>query len=146
MLSSLFALGGDFGDELLQRVGLRGNVLVGLLGGGQKACGRFFRLLANFAQRFGGAGELFGVRGALRAALIGQMRGQVARYFFELGREALRQFFLERVRCGVVRFAAAGLRFFLNLFHCGCNVALQAVARLLYFFLPLFCACGAFRS
>ena len=142
----LFALRGDFGDELLQRVGLRRNVLIGLLGRGQESRGRFFRLLADFAQCFGGAGELFSVRGALDAALVGKMRREVASYFFELRREALGQFFLEGARGSVVCFAAASLRLLLNFLYCGREFVMERIPRFRYFFLPLLGAGGAFGS
>ncbi len=86
----LFALGADFCGQFLERIGLRGNVLIGLLGRGKKACRRFFGLLADFAQCFSRAGELFGVRSALHTALIREVRGEVARHFFELRSKALR--------------------------------------------------------
>ena len=74
------------------------------------------------------------------------MRGEIARHFFQLRSEALRQFFLERGRRGFVRFSAARLRVFVKFFGRRRDLTLQVVARLRYFVLPLLGACGAFGA
>ena len=133
----VLALRGCFCDQLLQRVGLRRNVLICLLRRVEQTRSRFFGLLANLAESFGGAGELLGVSGALHAALVGKMRSEIARDLFESRRKSLRQFFLKRRCGGLVRFAASRLRLFLDFLNRGGDLVLQSVPCLGDFFLPL---------